>query len=60
MNAIRREGEQIVIRLDAADAHSLQVALSPCPCRATKSNGTQEIRERLATGLARAVSQKTG
>lgn len=55
--SIRVEGGMCVIRLPVADVHGLRVALAPCPCKATKSNETADIRERLAKGLGRISSQ---
>lgn len=59
LGSIKREGDEVVIRLPADDAHSLCVALQPCPCKATKSNATANIRTRLAKGLMRAVLSKS-
>jgi len=56
--SIRRDGDEVVIRMPLTDIQSLRVALAPCPCRATKSIATAEIRERLGRGLAAAVFQK--
>jgi hypothetical protein len=48
----------IVIRLPVQDAHSLAVALAPCPCRSTKSTATTAIRERFCKALARATAKE--
>lgn len=48
-----------VIRLPLAEVHGLRVVLAGCPCRATKSAGTEDIRTRLDRALAR-LQQRTG
>lgn len=47
------ENGMAVIRLPLADAHGLRVVLAGCPCRATKSLATEDIRTRLDRALAR-------
>lgn len=49
--SVRVEAGMAVIRLPLSDAHGLRVALAECPCRATKSTETQNIRQRLAKAL---------
>lgn len=56
--SITRDGTDILIRMPVADVQSLRVALQPCPCRATKSHSTRDIRARLDRGLAAALFQK--
>jgi len=45
------EGDMAVIRVPLTELHGLRVALHPCPCRAPKSIGTADIRERLARAI---------
>lgn len=52
---IKREGEEVVIRIPVQEVLGLRVALAPCPCKATKSFATADIRSRLERGLSRAV-----
>ncbi|MCT4369090.1 hypothetical protein CLG85_001530 [Yangia mangrovi] len=54
--SIKIEGDMVVIRVPLAEAHSLRVALEPCPCKATKSAATASIRERIAKGLVFALA----
>lgn len=58
--AIREEDGYAIIRIPLEDVHSLRVALAPCPCRAPKSNETQNIRARLARGLRKIGTRKEG
>lgn len=51
--SVRIEDGIVVIRLPLYDAHGLRVALAECPCKASKSNATKSIRQRLATALGR-------
>lgn len=53
--SVKRDGSDIVIRIPAGDAHSLCVALEACPCKATKSLATADIRERLKSAITRAL-----
>ena len=55
VGSITREGDFIVIRLPLDEVQALRVALEPCPCKATKSNGTLNIRQRLSKALARVL-----
>lgn len=49
--SVRIEGDMCVIRVPRDEVHGLRVALAECPCKAPKSNGTKNIRQRLATAL---------
>lgn len=51
--SVKREGDEVVIRVPMEDVHSLRVALAPCPCKSTKSTSTAAIRERIAKALGR-------
>lgn len=51
--SVRIEEGFAVIRIPLADVHGLRVALAECPCRATKSIDTMNIRQRLARALGR-------
>lgn len=42
-----------VIRVPIDEIHGLRVALQRCPCAASKSNATAEIRERLDRALGK-------
>lgn len=47
------EGDEVVIRLPMSDLHGLRVALEECPCKATKSNATRDVRQRISRALGR-------
>ena len=51
--SVRVEGGMAVIRIPLRDVHGLRVALGECPCRAPKSFGSANIRQRLALALGR-------
>lgn len=51
MTTARREGDKIIVTIPIEEAHSLRVALQPCPCKSTKSHATTKIRERFVRGL---------
>ncbi|WP_296763774.1 hypothetical protein [Sediminimonas sp.] len=51
------EGDMGVIRIPLSEIHALRVALQPCPCRATKSTSTSELRQRLEVALAKLQSK---
>lgn len=51
--SVKYEDGYAVIRIPMTEVHGLRVALSPCPCRATKSTQTANIRARLDKALAR-------
>ena len=51
LGSLAIEGDLAVIRLPLSQVHALRVALAPCPCRAPKSAGTDDIRRRLARSL---------
>ena len=53
VRSIRVEDGYAVIRIPLEEVHSLRVALQGCPCRATKSNSTKNIRESIEKALAR-------
>jgi hypothetical protein len=53
MSSVKREGDEAVIRLPMSEVHALRVALEPCPCKASKSKSTQDIRARLCGALGR-------
>ena len=50
------EGEYLVIRVPLDRAHSVRVAMSDCPCRATKSNATKRVREWISGEIAKATA----
>lgn len=52
-NSVRKEGDKVIITMDASEAHGLRVALEECPCKSTKSTATKEVRQRLKDALAR-------
>lgn len=45
---IKVEAGISVIRIPLSEVHGLRMALAECPCRATKSTATADIRQRLA------------
>lgn len=51
LGSLAIEGDLAVIRLPLSQVHALRVALAPCPCRASKSTATDDIRRRLARSL---------
>jgi len=51
--SVKREGDFAVIKVPMSEVHGLRVVLSGCPCRATKSTPTQNVRDRLDKALAR-------
>ena len=51
--SVKYEDGYAVIRIPASEVHGLRVALTPCPCRATKSTETAGIRARLDKALAK-------
>jgi hypothetical protein len=56
MGAVGRDGDEVVIRLPAARAHSLRVALEPCPCPGvTRASEAVAIRVALAMAIGRAT-----
>ncbi|QIR85025.1 hypothetical protein [Paracoccus sp. AK26] len=48
---VRIEEGFAVIRVPLSEVHGLRVCLADCPCRATKSTATQDIRRRLSKAL---------
>ena len=38
--------------------HGLQVALAPCPCGASKSHATTELRAAFADAIKRGIAQR--
>lgn len=50
---VRREGDMDVIRIPMKDLHGWRVALNPCPCKATKSSETDQMRMSLVKALGR-------
>jgi len=59
MSTARREGDNIIITVPVAEAHSLRVALQPCPCKSAKATATTDIRARLARGIGMAIERQT-
>ena len=57
--SVRIEEGFAVIRVPLSEIHGLRVALADCPCRATKSHATQDIRHRLSRALG-FLQQKAG
>ncbi|MBS8227123.1 hypothetical protein [Vannielia litorea] len=57
-SSIKRDGEHLVIRLPIVEAHSLRVALQPCPCKGAKSASTADIRIRMSKAIAKAIFAK--
>lgn len=57
-SSIRRDGQHLLIRLPIAEAHSLRVALQPCPCKGAKSTATADIRIRMSKAIAKAIFSK--
>ena len=55
--SIRRDGDEVIIRLSMADAQTLQVALNPIRQGETTSTSTNNLRTGLATALARVMSK---
>ncbi|RMC33743.1 hypothetical protein [Paracoccus alkanivorans] len=51
--SVKREDGFAVIRIPMSEVHGLRVALAECPCRATKSTETANIRRRFDKALAR-------
>ena len=51
--SIKVEDGHAVIRIPLDEVHGLRVAMQGCPCRATKSNSTRDIRESIGKALAR-------
>lgn len=49
--SVRIEDGFAVIRLPLDDVHGMRVALAECPCKASKSFATMDIRQRLARAL---------
>ena len=60
MSYVEATSTHAVIYLEWDQVHSTRVALAPCTCRATKSNSTQEVRERLSKALAFAETKRAG
>lgn len=56
--SVKLEGDELVIRMPKDSAQGLSVALAECPCKATKSTGTQDIRSGLSKAIGRAISEK--
>jgi hypothetical protein len=56
--SVREEDGCAVIRVPMDEVQDLRVVLAPCPCRATKSTSTTNIRARLSMALGRLVSKK--
>ncbi|KZY05250.1 hypothetical protein A3728_18495 [Sulfitobacter sp. HI0040] len=56
--SVRREGDEAVIRFPISDLHTYRVVFAPCPCKATKSNATTELRTRIDKALARLEAGK--
>ena len=54
----RLEGDDVVVRIPIAQAHSLCVALEECPCKMPKSNSTKDIRQRLKTALSSVTARR--
>lgn len=57
--SVRIEEGFALIRVPLSEIHGLRVALADCPCRATKSLATQDIRQRLSRALG-FLQQKAG
>lgn len=53
VSSIRTDGDFAVIRIHRSRVHELRVALAPCPCRATKSTATADVRADLEKALSR-------
>lgn len=49
---VTAEDGMVVLRIPKEQVHAVQVALQPCPCKAAKSNGTLDLRERISRALA--------
>jgi len=56
--SVREEDGMAVICMPLDEVHDFCVVLAPCPCRATKSHSTTNIRARLLLALGRLVSKK--
>lgn len=56
LGRVSLEAGMAVIRLPLDQIHGLRVSLEPCPCRATKSTATADIRQRLSASLGRLES----
>lgn len=50
---VRVEGGYAVVRIPLDQVHGMRVALAECPCRATKSFATADIRKSLERALGR-------
>lgn len=60
MSGVRREGDDILIRLTVDQAFTLRVALRPVRVGETTSTSTQSFRDRLDKALARALAANEG
>lgn len=57
---VRREGDEIVIRMPIARAFALRVALDGIPPNTTEAAGSRDLRKSLSTAIAKAVAQPAG
>jgi hypothetical protein len=56
LGRVTREGDDVVIRMPVSRAHSLRVALEPCPCPGvTRASEAVAIRVALAMAIGRAT-----
>lgn len=55
--AIRRDGDDVIIRIPMEDVHAFRVALRPVLAGETVSKSTQDIRDGIDKALARLQSQ---
>lgn len=60
LGRVSLEEGMAVIRLPLEQVHGLRVALAPCPCRATKSAATDDIRARLVRSLGTLQARRRG
>lgn len=57
---VRREGNEIVIRMPFERAFALRVALDGMPPNATEAAGSRDLRKSLSTAIAKAMAQQPG
>lgn len=57
---VRREGNEIVIRMPVERAFALRVALDGMPPNAAEAAGSRDLRKSLSTAIAKAMAQKQG
>jgi hypothetical protein len=56
LGTVSRDGDHVVIRMAVSRAHSLRVALEPCPCPGvTRASEAVAIRVALAMAIGRAT-----